>query len=193
VSQSTRAALEKAPSNPLPHQFFYAESDKLPIQRVRMMIPAWLGIGSVALLVALAMNRLLNSDLRWFLRLRRPRWLTFEWAIPIIWTLIFICGAWSAYIVWMTEPSTLRCWSLMGAYLLLEVAILAYTPVMCNRRSLRVGTIIGATGFFIGLGLSVLVLPISGWAVLLLLPFLLWSPIGTFVTWQMIALNPNAA
>jgi translocator protein len=158
-----------------------------------MMIPAWLVIGGVALLVALAMNRLLNSDLRWFFRLRRPRWLTFEWAIPIIWTVILICGAWSAYVVWVTEPSTPRCWILMGAYLLLEIVILAYTPVMCSFRSLRVGTMIGATGFFVGLALSVVVFPLSSWAVMLLLPYLLWSPIGTFVTWQMIPLNPGAA
>jgi tryptophan-rich sensory protein len=157
------------------------------------MIPAWLVIGGIALLVALAMNRLLRSDLRWFFRLRRPRWLTFEWVIPVIWTFIFICGAWSAYIVWVTEPGTSRCWTLMGGYLLLEVVILAYTPVMCNLHSLRVGTIVGGTGFFVGLVLSLWVLPVSGWAVLLLMPFLLWSPVGTFVTWQMIGLNPEAA
>jgi translocator protein len=157
------------------------------------MIPAWLVIGGVAVLVAIAINRLIKSDLRWFFRLQRPRWLTFEWAIPVIWTLIFICGAWSAYIVWVTEPDTPRSWTLMGGYLLLEVAILAYTPVMCNLHSLKAGTIVGATGFFVGLILSLLVLPISGWAVMLLVPFLLWSPIGTFVTWQMIPLNPEAA
>ncbi len=157
------------------------------------MIPAWLGIGGVALLVALAINRLLQSDLRWFFRLRRPRWLTFEWAIPIIWTLIFICGAWSAYIVWGTEPGTPRGWGLMGVYLLLETVTLIYTPIMCNLRSLRVGTAIGATGFFVCLMLSLLVLPTAGWAAALLLPYLLWSPIGTFVTWQMIQLNPGSA
>jgi translocator protein len=158
-----------------------------------VMIPAWLGIGGVALLVALAINRLLQGDLSWFFRLRRPRWLTIEWAIPIIWTIIFICGAWSAYIVWITEPGTPRCWWLMGGYLLLEAVTLVYTPIMCSLRSLRVGTAIGATGFFICLILILLILPLSSWAVLLLLPYLLWSPIGTFVTWQMIRLNPGAA
>lgn len=49
----------------------------------------------------------------------------------------------------------------MAFYLLVEVAILAYTPVMCNLRSLRVGTLIGATGFFLGLILGLLVFPIS--------------------------------
>jgi translocator protein len=45
----------------------------------------------------------------------------------------------------------------------------------------------------LGFILSLVVWPVSGWAVVLLLPYLLWSPIGTFVTWQMIRLNPGAA
>ena len=71
--------------------------------------------------------------------------------------------------------------------------ILAYTPVMCKFRSLTVGTIIGAIGFLFGLWLAVIVFSLSGWAVVMLLPYLLWSPIGTYVTWLMIRLNPNSA
>jgi translocator protein len=64
---------------------------------------------------------------------------------------------------------------------------------MCRLHSLKAGTLVGAIGFFLGLILSLLVWSVSGWAVVLLLPYLLWSPIGTFVTWQMIRLNPGAA
>lgn len=158
-----------------------------------MIIPSWLAIGGVTILVALVGNRLSSKDIRWFKRLRRPQWLTFEWAIPLIWMFIFICGAISAYLVWETDPSSLTTWLLMGFYLLVEVAIVAYTPVMCKLRSLKVGTIIGATGFFLGLILTLMVFPISSWAGFLLLPYLLWSPIGTYVTWQMMHLNPRDA
>ncbi len=157
------------------------------------MLPAWLTIGGVMVLVALVLNRLSRQDVRWFFSLRRPRWLTFEKAIPVIWSVIFICGARSAYLVWTAEPGTQRSWFLMGFYLLLEVVIMAYTPVMCKLRSLKVGTAIGAIGFVLGVILSVVVLPVSGWAVVWLMPYLLWSPIGTFVTWKMIPLNPGAA
>ena len=158
-----------------------------------MIIPSWLALGGITILVALVGNRLSSKDIRWFKRLRRPQWLTFEWAIPFIWMFIFICGAISAYLVWETDPSSLTTWLLMGFYLLVEVAIVAYTPVMCKLRSLKVGTIIGATGFFLGLILTLMVFPISSWAGFLLLPYLLWSPIGTYVTWQMMHLNPRDA
>lgn len=154
------------------------------------MIRSWMVIGAVAFLVALGANLITRGDRQWFKRLRRPGWLTFEPLIPIIWTIIFICGAWSAYIVWEANPGTSFTWLLMGFYLLLEIVTIAYTPVMFRTRSLRVGTIIGGTGAIIGLLLTFTVLPISGWAALLLVPYLLWSPIGTYTTWAMMHLNP---
>ena len=58
------------------------------------MIRSWMVIGGVTLLVALGANIITPKDVKWFKRLRRPSWLTFEAAIPIIWTIVFICGAW---------------------------------------------------------------------------------------------------
>jgi tryptophan-rich sensory protein len=151
------------------------------------MLPSWLIIGAVTIIVAFSLNRLLSGrDLRWFKQLRRPSWLTFEWAIPIVWMTVFICGAWSAYNVWETT----RNWWLMGFYLVVEIAICLYTPVMCKSRSLKIGTIIGATGFLLGAILTAIVLEISTTAAWLLIPYLLWSPIGTLITWQMSHLNP---
>ena len=157
------------------------------------MIPSWLIIGAVTVIVALALNRLSSGDKRWFKHLRRPRWLTFEQAIPFIWIFVFICGAWSAYLVWEADPGSSRTWLLMGFYLLVEVAIIAYTPLMCKLRSLKAGTIIGGIGFILGVILTAIVLQISGWAALLLVPYLLWSPVGTYVTWVMSKLNPSEA
>ncbi|CAC5344328.1 MULTISPECIES: TspO/MBR family protein [Planktothrix] len=155
------------------------------------MIKSWMVIGGVAFLVALANNILLTSDdIRWFNRLTRPSWLTFEKAIPLIWIIVFIAGAWSAILVWEAEPGISQTWVLMGFYLLLELVILSYTPVMCKTKSLRIGTILGGTGFILGLMLMVSVWPVSQTAAYLLLPLVLWSPIGTYTTWAMLPLNP---
>ncbi|MBD1840300.1 TspO/MBR family protein [Coleofasciculus sp. FACHB-64] len=154
-----------------------------------MVIKSWMVIGGVTLLVAMGSNIITPNDVKWFKRLQRPRWLTFEPLIPLIWTVVFICGAWSAYIVWERTKN----WGLMAFYLLVEIAIVAYNPMMLRLRSLKVGTIIGAIGSVLGLILAVTVLPISGWASLLLVPYVLWSPIGTFTTWKMMQLNPGDA
>ena len=151
------------------------------------MIRSWMVIGGVTLLVALGTNIVTPKDVKWFKRLRRPSWLTFEAAIPIIWTIVFICGAWSAYIVWENTKN----WYLMGFYLLVEIVIIAYNPVMLRTHSLRNGTIIGGTGAILGILLTLTVLPISIWAAALLLPYIIWSPIGTYTTWEMMKLNPQ--
>ncbi|MUG99241.1 TspO protein [Scytonema sp. UIC 10036] len=157
------------------------------------MIKSWMVIGGVAFLVALASNIITPDDVKWFKRLQRPRWLTFEAAIPVIWTVVFICGAWSAYIVWENNPGTTKTWLLMVLYLLLEIVTVAYNPVMLRLRSLKAGTIVGGTGFIVGIILALAVLSVSGWAALLIVPYLLWSPIGTYTTWKMIQLNPKDA
>lgn len=158
------------------------------------MIKSWMVIGGVALLLAIIGGSIVSpKGVQWFKRLRRPQWLTFEKVIPLIWTVVFVCGAWSAILVWEKDPGTPKTWTLMAGYVLLELAILAYNPVMLLGRSLKLGTIVGAVGFVIGILQTLAVLSVSGTAALLLLPFLLWSPIGTYTTWAMLKLNPTEA
>jgi len=155
------------------------------------MIKSWMVIGGVAIALAIAIGGLVTRrGSQWFQRLRRPTWLTFERAIPIIWTTIFICGAWSAYVIWEKSPGTPQTWWLMGFYLTLEVVTLAYTPVMLWLRRISAGVVIGGAGFLIALLLALTVFPISQLAMFLLIPYLLWSPIGTYTTWAMRQLNP---
>ncbi|MBD2101916.1 TspO/MBR family protein [Leptolyngbya sp. FACHB-261] len=156
------------------------------------MSTSGLTIGAITFLVALGGVWLRLRDVQWFAHLKRPDWLSFEPAIPFIWTFIFACGAWSATQVWESDPGSFVTWLLMGLYLLLEIFTVAYIPVMLRQRSLAVGTILGAIGVVLGVVLTLSVWPLSGWAALLLLPYVLWSPIGTYTTWEMIRLNPQA-
>lgn len=156
------------------------------------MLKAWMVIGAVTLLVAFGTFLIRPRDIPWVVRLDRPNWLFFEPAIPVIWTVVFACGAWSANLVWEHEPGSLKTWSLLALYLILEVVTVAYIPATVRLHSLTVGTILGALGVILGIVLTLIVSTISGQAALLLLPYLLWTPIGTYTTKQMIDLNPSA-
>lgn len=156
------------------------------------MIPSWMVIVGVTLLVAFGGILFKPRDLKWAAQLDRPNWLTFEPLIPVIWTVVFTCGAWSAYLVWEQEPGSLKTWLLMGLYLVLELITVSYTTVTLRSRSLTIGTIIGLTGAILSVLLTVIVLQISGSAAALLLPYVIWSPIGSYTTWDMIRLNPSA-
>ncbi|HEY9661141.1 MAG TPA: tryptophan-rich sensory protein [Allocoleopsis sp.] len=157
------------------------------------MLNSWIVIGGITLLVALGSFLIRPRDIPWAKHLDRPNWLFFEPAIPFIWTTIFICGACSAILVWQHEPGSFRTWILMGFYLLVEVVTVAYIPATLRLRSLEVGTFLGGAGLVLGLVLSLVVWQFSNTAALLLLPYLLWSPIGTYTTRRMIDLNPEAS
>jgi tryptophan-rich sensory protein len=157
------------------------------------MVTSRIVIAIVTFLVALASSFFRPRDVKWSRRLDRPNWLFFEPAIPFIWTIIFACGAWSAMLVWEKDPGSIRTWLLMGFYLLVEMITVAYIPATLRLRSLKVGTILGGSGAILGILLTLTVSPISGLAALLLLPYVIWSPIGTYTTREMIDLNPDAA
>jgi tryptophan-rich sensory protein len=157
------------------------------------MISSSIVIGTITLLVALGSALIRPRDIPWVSHLERPKWLFFEPAIPFIWTIIFVCGAISAILVWEEDPGSLRTWLLMGLYLFVEIVTTAYIPATLRTRSLAVGTVLGGLGFISGVLLAITVLPISRSAALLLLPYVIWTPIGTYTTRQMIDLNPDAA
>jgi tryptophan-rich sensory protein len=140
------------------------------------------------LLVMVAVGLLLNpsrEDFAWFLRLRRPAWLTFERLIPLIWISIYACFWGSALLSWRASGS----WGLMLGYLGLLLLVQSYTLVICRTRRLAAGTWIGFGGWLWGMALAVVLARQVPVAALLLVPYLLWSPLGTLVTWQMQRLN----
>ena len=136
----------------------------------------------VLVTVGLNPNR---EEFRWFLQLRRPAWLTFERWIPLIWLVIYGCFYGSALISWMASSR----WDLMAGYLLLLVLVQSYTLVICRTRRLRNGTVLGFLGWAWGIAVAIAVAPVSRIGCLLLVPYLLWSPVGTYVTWQMQRIN----
>jgi benzodiazapine receptor len=147
-------------------------------------MPAWLTI----LLVMGAVVALLNpsrDDWNWFLRLRRPAWLTFERWIPLIWSAIYACFYASALLCWNAGGGPWR----MGGYLVLLVLVQSYTWLIGRTRRVASGTVAGFAGWVWGVALALITVPVSALAAVLLVPFLLWSPVGTFVTWRMQGLN----
>jgi len=140
------------------------------------------------LLVMVAAGVLLNpcrEQFGWFIGLRRPAWLSFEGLIPLIWISIYACFYASALLSWNASWS----WGLMAGYLGLLLLVQSYTWLICTTRKLANGTTIGFAGWVWGVALALVVLPHSTPAALLLIPYLLWSPVGTLVTWQMQRLN----
>lgn len=140
------------------------------------------------LLVMVVVVILLNprpEEFAWFIRLRRPAWLVFEAWIPLIWLVIYACFHASALLAWQARGS----WGLMAGYLGLLLLVQSYTLVICRTRRLGNGTALGLAGWVWGAALAVMVASIARPAAVLLLPYLVWSPVGSWVTWRMQRLN----
>lgn len=164
-------------------------TNRWPLGRQDVVSAVTTMAAAVAILLAIvAVGLALNpsrSDFAWFLQLRRPVWLTFERLIPLIWLAIYACFYASALLAWNATWS----WVLMASYLVLLLLVQSYTWLICRTRRIANGTAVGLLGWIWGIALAVLVSSTSRPAGLLLVPFLLWSPVGTLVTWQMQRLN----
>lgn len=110
-----------------------------------------------------------RADFAWFMRLRRPPWLTFEPLIPLIWLLIYACFFVSELQVWTASGR----WDLMAGYLLLLLLVQSYTWVICRSRRLSIGTALGVLGWVWGVALTIAVARVSEAGSLLLIPYLL--------------------
>jgi tryptophan-rich sensory protein len=126
----------------------------------------------------------------WFQNLQRPGWLTFEFLIPVIWTVVWICLTISAIIVW-EKCAPVRPWFFMAGYAAIGVLTTIYSPIVVNLRSLGGGLLVGALATVLVYLLAFGVKPISKTASWLFLPYALWGPIGTYLTWVLLQLNPG--
>ncbi len=129
----------------------------------------------------------------WFQNLQRPGWLTFEFLIPFIWTFIWVCLTISAIIVWEKTSKQSRPWLLMAMYAAIALSTSVYSPIVVELRSLTGGMIAGGLATLLVYILAFLVKPISQKASWLFLPYALWGPFGTYLTWLLIQLNQGAA
>lgn len=126
-----------------------------------------------------------KEEFAWFMNLKRPAWLNFERYIPLIWIFIYGFFYFSALTTWNKSWNP----SLMLLYLILLLLVQSYTLVICKQKSIKNGTLIAFAGWLWGGILFTQVIQISIISAVFLIPFLLWSPIGTFVTWQMQKIN----
>lgn len=130
----------------------------------------------------------------WFQNLERPDWLTFEPLIPLIWLVIWVCATLSAILVWEKVVRSNRgifnrAWLFMGLYTAIALLTSAYSPVVVRLHSLPGGLIVGGTATLLAYTLAVSIWSTTPKAAALLIPYMLWGPVGTYLTWLLIQLN----
>jgi translocator protein len=125
----------------------------------------------------------------WFQSLKRPDWLTFEFIIPFIWTFVWVCLTISAILIWEKSSKHHRPWLVLGTYAAIAILTSAYNPIVVSFHSLVGGLMVGGLATVLVYALAFTVKPISNRASWLFLPYALWGPVGTYLTWILLRLN----
>lgn len=127
----------------------------------------------------------------WYRELKKPAWQPPDWLFAPVWTLIFALIAWSAAAAWLAASADER-----GVRVVLPFAVnlllnVAWSFLFFRLRRPRLALI-----ELLALWLSIVVLmlalwPISQFAALLLLPYLLWVSFAGWLNRTIVRLNPE--
>lgn len=151
----------------------------------------WAPIGvaaSVAVFCALA-GGLLTTIGPWYHALRRPSWKPPDWAFGPVWTTIFTLAAISGAMAWSadTRPEPRR--ALLIAYGVNVVFNIAWSAIFFRMRRPDWAFVEVIFLWSSVLALVIVTAPISTTAALLLLPYLIWVSVASYLNLTIVRLN----
>lgn len=142
----------------------------------------------VALVLAAASTGALFKPGSWYAGLRKPGWTPPNWAFPVVWSVLYIAIAWSAWIMVRAEG-----WSVFMLVWVAQLAINAsWSWLFFGKRRMDL-----AFGNVCVLWLSIALLivlawPVSALASVLLVPYLVWVTIAAALNKTVWSMNPEA-
>jgi tryptophan-rich sensory protein len=145
--------------------------------------------GLVAILLC-AVGGLLTPIGEWYRNLNKPSWQPPNWAFGPAWTIILGLAAWSAAIAWTAAPDGAARRTVVILFATNAVFHLLWSPLFFKLR--RPDWALGEVVFLWGslVALVVGLWPISQFASLLIVPYLLWVSFASYLNYTIVRLNP---
>ncbi|MFM2422067.1 MAG: hypothetical protein RL291_597 [Pseudomonadota bacterium] len=143
--------------------------------------------GAVALVVAVA-GGLLTEIGPWYRALKKPSFQPPDWLFGPAWTLIFTLTAISAAYAWRDAGPGARI-SIVTLFLINAALNIAWSGIFFTMRRPDLALIEVAFLWASILLLIIWILPVSRFAALLLVPYLLWVSFASFLNWTIVRLN----
>jgi len=163
----------------------------------------YLVIPAITVVIALLGSHFTGLGMDWYDQtLTLPALTPPKWAFPLAWTIIYICTAISAIILWNKGQESKRIlwffrrenmsssyWWIIGLFIANVVLNIAWTVIFFGLHQ-----IFAASIEILILELSILALLYLTWsksksASLLLLPYAIWVGFASYLTWQILLLN----
>jgi len=152
-----------------------------------MSMPIIIAVGVAVFLGAF--GGLMTPIGTWYANLRKPRLQPPNWAFGPAWTIILGLAAWSAVVAWNAAPDAAARTSVVILFATNAVAHLLWSPLFFRLR--RPDWALVEVVFLWGsiLALVVGLWPISPFASLLIVPYLLWVSFAAWLNWAIVRLN----
>ncbi|MDB5416397.1 MAG: CrtK [Rubritepida sp.] len=125
----------------------------------------------------------------WYVRLRKPSWNPPNWVFAPVWSMLYVMIAVAGWLVWRKEG--------LGAAMLVYAAQLVLNflwSVLFFGRKRPDLALMDVITLWLSIVICILVFaPISGWAVLLMLPYLAWVTFAGALNLAILRLNSRRA
>ncbi|MFN3549169.1 MAG: TspO/MBR family protein [Mesorhizobium sp.] len=149
----------------------------------------WSLLVFVVFCVATASTGAIFQPGAWYEALAKPSWTPPNWAFPVVWTALYIMIALAGWLVWRQVGfgGAIVFW---GLQLVLNGA---WSWLFFGRRRMDLALIDVSLLWLSIAAFILLAWPVSVWAGLLFLPYLVWVSIAAMLNLTVWRMNPHAA
>lgn len=149
----------------------------------------WSLLVFVVLCVATASTGAIFQPGAWYEALEKPSWTPPNWAFPVVWTALYIMIALAGWLVWRQVGfgGAIVFW---GLQLVLNGA---WSWLFFGRRRMDLALIDVSLLWLSIAAFILLAWPVSVWAGLIFLPYLVWVSIAAMLNLTVWRMNPHAA
>lgn len=151
--------------------------------------PYQLLIPVITVLVTFLGSQLTNVGLKdWYFLIEKPAWTPPGSTIGMVWTVIFILTALSAFIVYSKKPKNIR--AITTLFMINAGLNIFWSALFFVFHALQIATIEAGVLALSVVALIINIWPVSKVASLLLIPYAAWVSFATYLTYMVSSINP---
>lgn len=126
----------------------------------------------------------------WYATLIRPDWAPPSWVFPVVWTTLYILMALALFLVWRKGLETKPAKVAVAVFLVQLILNALWSVVFFGLHSLGGGVVLIVMMWIAILANIIVFYRISKWAGILLIPYIIWVTIASYLNYTVYILNP---
>lgn len=152
---------------------------------------SWSLIAFLALNFIAALSGAVFTPGQWYEQLTKPWWRPPNWAFPVVWTVLYILNAIAAWLIWDAVGFSNGGGLALAVFGIALVLNAGWSALFFGMKRMDLA-LWESLALWLSVALQIIlfyqILPVAG---LILLPYLLWLTIASYLNWTMIKLNPT--